>query len=85
MEYGLNDTDPETARVHLEMIRRASAERRLRLAFSLSRTAMTLSKAGLARRLGETGSREVGLGFVALLYGPLLADAVRTDLETRHA
>jgi len=84
MERGLSDTDPETERVHLELLRRASPGRRLRLALSLSRTVMILSRDGLARRTREGSPDEVGLRFVALHYGAELADAVRADLVTRR-
>jgi len=41
VEPGLTDTDPETGRVHLEMLRSASPHQRLRLALSLSGTVMS--------------------------------------------
>jgi hypothetical protein len=84
MARGLTDTDPETERVHLELLRRASPGRRLRLAFSLSRTVMRLSRGGLARVMREGSPEEVGLRFVALHYGADIADAVRADLMTRR-
>lgn len=84
MEHGLSDTDPEAARVHLELLRGASAERRLRLAFSLSRTVMSLSRGGLSRILPGASQQEVGLRFVALHYGSLLAAEVRADLAARR-
>jgi hypothetical protein len=74
MEHGLSDTDPETERVHLELLQRASPARRIRLALSLSRTVMSLSRGGLARRMPDASPEEVGLRFVALHYGADLAD-----------
>jgi len=50
MGRGLSDTDRETERVHLELLRRASPAQRIRLALSLSRTVMSLSRGGLASR-----------------------------------
>jgi hypothetical protein len=47
----LTDTDPESARVQMELLRRASPGRRLRLALSLSRSVLALSRGGIARRL----------------------------------
>lgn len=84
MARGLSDTDPETARVHLDLLRRASPQQRLRLAFSLSRTVMSLSRDGLARSLPGTTAEDVALRFVALHYGPQLADEVKADLEERR-
>jgi hypothetical protein len=81
----LNDTDPETERVHLELLRRASPGRRIRLALSLSRTVMGLSRGGLARRLPELSPEEVGLRFVALHYGADLAEELRADLAARKS
>jgi hypothetical protein len=80
---GLSDTDPETERVHLELLRGSSPERRLRLAFSLSHTTMSLSRGGLARSLPHASPQAVALEFVALLYGPDLAKEVRAHLATR--
>jgi hypothetical protein len=80
----LNDTDPETQHVHRELLRRAGPSRRLGLAFSLSRTVMSLSRAGLAERLATNDPQEIGLGFVALHYGEDLARAVRSSLAARR-
>ncbi len=85
MERGLSDTDPEAERVHLDLLRGASPARRLRLAFSLSRTAMSLSRGGLARAFPGASPEEVGLRFVALNYGPQLAEAARADLAARRS
>jgi hypothetical protein len=84
VEHGLSDTDPEAARVHLELLRRATPQRRLGLAFSLSRTVMSLSRGGLARTLSSASPQEVGLRFVALHYGSRLAEEVRADLAARR-
>lgn len=85
MGQGASDTDPETQRKHMELLRRASPSKRLCLALSLSRTVMALSRAGLARRLPEATPQDVGLRFVALHYGEDLADQVRRALAARHA
>lgn len=84
MQPGLSDTDPEAQRVHDEMLRRASAADRLRLALSLSTTVIALSRSGLAHRLADSTPEAVGLRFVALHYGEDLAEAVRRDLEARR-
>jgi hypothetical protein len=83
VEQGLSDTDPEAERVHLELLRRASPSRRIHLALSLSRSVMSLSRAGLARRLPNASPEERALRFVALHYGTDLADQLRTDLASR--
>jgi hypothetical protein len=80
----LSDTDPDTERVHVELLRASPPERRLRLALSWSRTTMSLAKAGLARRFPEASPHTVNLQFLALLYGAQLADEVRDHLTTKH-
>jgi len=42
----LSDTGAEAARVHMDLLRRASPARRLQLALSLSRSVLALSRAG---------------------------------------
>ena len=84
MMRGLSDTDPETARVHVDLLRRASPRQRLRLAFSLSRTVLSLSRDTLARSQPGSSPQEIALRFVALHYGPHLADEVRADLAARR-
>jgi hypothetical protein len=81
---GLSDTDLETGRVQLDLLRRATPARRIRLALSLSRTVMSLSRGGLARRLPDASAEDLGLRFVALHYGAGLAADLRADLASRR-
>jgi hypothetical protein len=78
----LTDTDPEAARVQLELLRQASPARRLRLALSLSRSVLTLSREGIARRRPQASPEAVGLEFVRLHYGRDLADEVGRHLRS---
>ncbi len=78
-----SDTDPEAARVQLELLRRASPGKRLALALSLSRTVLTLSRRGISRRSPGASDQEIGLRFVELHYGRELAQAVREELARR--
>ncbi len=80
----LSDTDPEAARFQLELIRRATPARRLRLALALSRTVLSLSRDGVARRMPGATAEEIGVRFVELHYGRELASALRSDLERRR-
>lgn len=80
----LSDTDPETERVHLELMRRASPARRVCLALSLSRSVISLSRDGLSRRLPGASPEELGLRFVALHYGSDLADELRAHLAGKQ-
>jgi hypothetical protein len=77
----LTDTDPETARVQMDLLRRATPERRLRLALSLSRSVLSLSREGIARRLPGASRLEVGLEFVRLHYGEELAAELRQYVD----
>jgi hypothetical protein len=78
----LTDTDPETARVQMELLRRASPARRLRLALSLSRSVIALSRGGIARGLPGASPEDVGLEFVRLHCGEGLAAEVRQRLRS---
>ena len=78
----LTDTDPEVARVQMDLLRRASPARRLRLALSLSRSVLSLSRGGIERRLPGASPEEVGLEFVRLHYGEALAGEVRERLRS---
>ena len=79
----LSDTDPEAARTHLELMRRASPARRIQLALSLSRTVMSLSRDGLARAFPDASAEEIAIRWVALHYGADLATHVQADLAAR--
>ena len=81
---GLSDTDPEAERVHFELLRSAGPARKIRLALSLSRSVMSLSRAGLARGLEGVSPESVGLRFVALHYGADLAEELRAHLALRR-
>jgi hypothetical protein len=78
----LTDTDPETGRVQMELLRRASPARRLHLALSLSRSVLALSREGIARRRPCASPEEVGLEFVRLHYGRALADELERHLRS---
>jgi hypothetical protein len=67
------DTDAETRRVHLELLRRSSPGRRLRLALSLSASVLGLSRRGLARAHPGAGSAQLAIRWVRLSYGEELA------------
>jgi hypothetical protein len=80
MPRTLTDTDPETARVHLDLIRAAPPARRLGLALSLSRSVIALS-----RHCPQPGSSAAqaaaALRFVETSYGAELAAGVRERLR----
>ncbi len=70
----LSDTDPDAARIQRELLRRAGPARRMDLAFSLSRTVISLSREGLARRFPSEDSREIVVAELRPEHGtPLVA------------
>lgn len=79
-----DDTDPETERLQLEMLRQAGPARRLALAFSLSQSVIELSRQGLRQRHPSASDEEVGRRFVALNYGEELAAELTGHLASRR-
>jgi hypothetical protein len=71
---GLNDTSPDTERVHLDLLRKAGETRRLQICLALSDEVMDLSWKAL--RAAEPGASERALKvrFVAIHYGQDLAN-----------
>jgi hypothetical protein len=78
------DTDPETERVHIEMLRRAGPARRAQMALSLSAQVIELAHQAIRRSTGLTDPVEVGLRFVEMHYGSELAAGVRAYLAARN-
>ncbi|HET7292632.1 MAG TPA: hypothetical protein VFM88_09415 [Vicinamibacteria bacterium] len=80
----LTDTDPEAARVQLELLRAAGPARRARMALELSALVITLARRGLRSALPPGASEEAAaLRFVELYYGRELAEGVRRRLAER--
>ena len=77
------DTTPEAERVQIELLRAAPVARRLRLAFSLSATVISLARRAHARARPNASQRELDLLFVEVHYGAELAGDLRADLERR--
>lgn len=81
MPTGFSDTDRESLRVQVDLLRRATPSRRLQLAFSLSADVISLALAGIRRREPGATPTRAGLLFVETQYGPELASAVRARVE----
>ena len=81
MPRALTDTDSETARVHLDLLRSASPGRRLALALSLSSSVIALSRHRAFAASSAAEAASVGLRFVEYSYGAELAAAVRERLS----
>jgi hypothetical protein len=81
VESDLTDTDLDSLRVQVDLLRRATPSRRLELAFALSADVMSLSLAGIRRRQPGLSEPEAHLRFVAIHYGDDLAERVRARVE----
>ncbi len=66
---GLSDTDPESERVQIELLRAASPSRRARLALGLSRTVIALSRRALRAAHPDLPEPEIEALWVELHYG----------------
>jgi hypothetical protein len=76
------DTDPETERVQLELLRRAGPTRRAQMALSLSANVIDLARSALRRKFPEATEEEIGLEFVERHYGRDLAAGLRHYLRS---
>lgn len=79
------DTTLEAEQVQVALMRAVPIARRLRLAFGLSATAISLAKRAIARAHPTASKDELDLLFVEVHYGPDLARQLRLDLERRRA
>jgi hypothetical protein len=78
------DTDPAAERVQIDLLRRAGATRRVRMALSLSAQVIDLSRRAIARSMPESAPEEAALRFVELNYGRELAAGLRRYLASPH-
>jgi len=81
VDSGRTDTDVDSLRVQVDLLRRATPSRRLELAFALSADVMSLSLAGIRRRQPGLSEPQARLRFVAIQYGKDLAESVRARVE----
>ncbi len=72
-----NDTSPEAAAVHLELLRKMPPSQRLNQALALSCEVMRLSKQAIRRRHPEFSEDEVRIKFIEMHYGAELAQSVK--------
>ena len=77
------DTDPKTELKQIELLRSATVARRTALAFSLSETVIGLARRAIQRANPQLSPREALVRFVALHYGPELAERLDRDLRQR--
>jgi hypothetical protein len=77
------DTDLKTELEQIEMLRSATVARRTALAFSLSETVIGLARRAIRRANPQRSPQETLVRFVALHYGPELAERLNLDLQQR--
>ena len=81
MQTGLSDTDPDVLRLQAELLRQATAARRMEMALSLSAALIDIAYAGIRRRQAGISDADAGLQFVEIQYGRELAQAVRARMS----
>ena len=77
------DTSPEVERVWIEGIRRRTPQQRLKMALNLGTMVRRLAWQGLCGRFPNNTERERRMRFLALMYGPKLADEVNQWVSLR--
>jgi hypothetical protein len=77
------DTDLHAERVQHDLLRKATIARRAAIAFSLSETMIRLARRAIRRQNPNLSNQEVLLLFVAIHYGPELAEELEMDLRRR--
>ena len=81
MPTRLSDTDSDSLRVQIALLRRATPGRRMGLALALSADVITLTRAGIMRRHPGISDADAGVEFIRVHYGAELAAAVRARLK----
>lgn len=77
------DTDLQAETIQLGLLRKATLERRVAIAASLSETAVKLATRAIRHQNPDLGDPEVLLRFVEIHYGSELAEGLRRDLARR--
>jgi hypothetical protein len=74
---GLSDTDPDTERAQIDLLRAAGPSRRASLALGLTQTVIDLSRRALRSARPELPEPEIEALWVELHYGREIADGLR--------
>ena len=77
------DTDLQAESVQLDLLRKATVARRAAIAISFSQTMIELACRAIRRQDPDLSDHEVLLRFVAIHYGPELAEGLLRDLARR--
>ena len=77
------DTDLQAEKMQIDLLRRATLERRVAVAVSLSKTAINLAIRAIRLQNPGLGDHEVLPRFVEIHHGSELAGKLRIDLAQR--
>jgi hypothetical protein len=77
------DTDPESEKVQIDLLRRAGPGRRTQMALALSSDVIGLARRALQRSMPDASRQEIELRFVALQYGQELSAELGLYLAAR--
>ncbi|MGH2353964.1 MAG: hypothetical protein ACRDI2_04950 [Chloroflexota bacterium] len=80
---GTSDTHPDAEQVQIRLLRDATPQRRLHLAFSLSKMTRQLAWRAIQRANPDASEDELAVKFAAVCYGESLAERLRLDLRAR--
>ncbi len=83
MSTQARDTRPEAERVQIELLRKATVERRLELGLSLCQQVSEIAYAGIKRANPSASQKEIELLFVEANYGRSIANRVKTYLWSK--
>ncbi len=83
MRYGPSDTRPEAERLMIELMRRASPEKKLHMVGQLCEMVRTLALEGLRTRHPDASPEELRRRLADLLLGPELAKKVYGPMERK--
>jgi len=78
------DTHPETERIMIELIRKASMSKRFRLVQTLTQSAFWSTIHTWQERRREANGQEAAMHVLSCSYGPSLAQRVQAGLEMRE-
>jgi hypothetical protein len=83
MKTQSEDTDLQAERMQIDLLRKSTVSRRISIAMSLSETVIDLARRAIRLQNKDLAERDLLLRFVAIHYGPGLANSVEKDLRRR--
>jgi hypothetical protein len=83
MRLQSEDTDLQAERAQIDLLCQSNVSQRVSLAISLSETTIDLARRAIRIQNANFTDRDILLRFVAIHYGPGLAESVDKDLQRR--